>query len=271
MYTIGSFSKINMVTPKTLRLYDEMGLIKPAKIDPFTGYRYYSTEQLPRMHRILALKSLGFSLSDIKSVIENEGTIEMLLVSKLRETSEAIKEEKIRLMTLKGYLEALKGEKELNQDVIIKPLPGGIIYSKRMTVPDYDAYFNVIPEIGEEVTAANPNLKCSVPEYCFIIYHDKEYRENDIDMEYCEMVTEYGKDTDTIKFKELEPVEEAACILHKGPYSTLSVTYGKLHTWIEKSGYKIDGPDRESYIDGIWNKEDPEEWLTEIQVPVKVK
>ncbi|MBN2882592.1 MAG: MerR family transcriptional regulator [Clostridia bacterium] len=271
MYTIGSFSKINTVTTKTLRLYDEMGLLKPAKIDHFTGYRYYSTEQLPRMHRILALKSLGFSLSEIKTVIEDEGTIEMLLESKLRETSDVIKEEKIRLLTIRGYLEGMKGESKLNENVIIKSLPGGIVYTKRMTVPDYDAYFTVIPEIGEEVIEANPNLKCTVPEYCFIIYHDKEYKEKDIDIEYCEMVTEFGKDTETIKFKELEPVEKAACILHKGPYSTLSVSYGNLHKWMENSGYEPVGPDRESYIDGIWNKEDPEEWLTEIQVPVKVK
>jgi DNA-binding transcriptional MerR regulator len=271
MYTIGNFSKINTVTPKTLRLYDEMGLLKPAKTDPFTGYRYYSTKQLPRMHRILALKSLGFSLSEIKKVIDDEGTIEMLLESKMRETNEALKEEKMRLLTIKGYLNGLKGENKLNQDVIIKSLPGGIIYSKRMTVDDYDAYFEVIPKIGEEVLEANPDLKCVVPEYCFIIYHDKEYREKNIDVEYCEMVTEFGKETETIKFKRLEPVEQAACILHKGPYSTLSVSYGKLHKWLEDSGYEPAGPDRESYIDGIWNKENPEEWLTEIQVPIKTK
>ncbi|HPJ20884.1 MAG TPA: MerR family transcriptional regulator [Clostridia bacterium] len=269
MYTIGSFSKINTVTTKTLRLYDEMGLLKPAKIDHFTGYRYYTSDQLPRMHRILALKSLGFSLSEIKKVIEDEGTIEMLLESKLRETRDVIRDEKMRLLTIKGYLEGLKGDKEMNQNVIIKSLPGGIIYSKRMVVADYDAYFEVIPQIGEEVTKANPNLKCAVPEYCFIIYHDKEYKEKDIDVEYCEMVTEFGNETETIKFKKLEPVEQAACILHKGPYSTLSVSYGKLHEWLENSGYEPTGPDRESYIDGIWNKEDPEEWLTEIQVPVK--
>jgi DNA-binding transcriptional MerR regulator/effector-binding domain-containing protein len=271
MYTIGSFSKINTVTPKTLRLYDEMGLLKPAEIDHFTGYRYYSTEQLPRMHRILALKSLGFSLSEIKTVIEDDGTIEMLLESKLRETSEVIKEEKIRLLTIRGYLEGLKGDIAMNQDVIIKALPGGTIYSKRMTIPNYDAYFDVIPKIGEEVLKANPDLKCAVPEYCFIIYHDMEYKEKDIDVEYCEMVTKTGTDTETIKFKKLDPVETAACILHKGPYGTLSVSYGKLHRWLETSGYESIGPDRESYIDGIWNKEDPEEWLTEIQVPVKVK
>ena len=271
MYTIGSFSKINTVTPKTLRLYDEMGLLKPARIDPFSGYRYYSTEQLPRMHRILALKSLGLSLSEIRKVINDEGTIEMLLESKLRETTELIKEEKIRLLTIKGYLEGLKGENQLNQDIIIKSLPGGIIYSKRMTVPDYDAYFEVIPEIGEEVLKANPDLKCAVPEYCFIIYHDKEYKEKDIDMEYCEMVTQFGEETETIKFRKLEPVEQAACILHKGPYGTLSVSYGKLHKWLEESGYHAAGPDRESYIDGIWNKDNPEDWLTEIQVPVKIK
>lgn len=67
-------------------------------------------------------------MAEIKKVINYEGTIEMLLESKLRETSDALKEEKIRLLTIKGYLNGLKGENELNQDVITKSLPGGIIY-----------------------------------------------------------------------------------------------------------------------------------------------
>lgn len=90
-----------------------------------------------------------------------------------------------------------------------------------MTVDDYDAYFEVIPKIGEEILEANPDLKCAVLEYCFIIYHDKEYREKDIDVEYCEKITEFGKETETIKFRKLDSVEQAACILYKGLYSTL--------------------------------------------------
>lgn len=269
MYTIGNFSKINLVTTKTLRVYDEIGLLKPEHVDKFTGYRYYSNSQLPRMHRILALKSMGFSLNEIKTVIDDEKTIRMILESKLRKIMNDIQNNQIRLMNIKGYLEGLEGDNLMKQDIIIKELPECIVYSKRMIVADYDSYFKEIPAIGEEIKAANPKLKCAVPEYCIIMYHDKEYKEKNIDIEYCEAVTEFGNETDTIKFKKLEAVPKAACLLHRGPYETLSVSYGKLYLWMEKNGYKKIMPDRESYIDGIWNKENPEEWLTEIQIPVQ--
>jgi len=269
MYTIGNFSKINKVTAKALRLYDEMGLLKPEHVDSFTGYRYYSNSQLPRMNRILALKGMGFALSEIKKVIEDEKTINVLLESKLRETMQEIQQGNIRLLNIKGYLEGMKGDNLMDYDIIIKELPECIVYTKRMIVDGYDSYFKEIPAIGEEVTAANPNLKCAVPEYCFIIYHDEEYKEKDIDIEYCEAVTEFGNETENIKFKKMDAVPEAACIFHRGPYETISVSYGKINSWMEKNGYEKAMPERESYIDGIWNKENPEEWLTEIQIPVK--
>jgi len=62
MFKIGEFSKLSQVTVKTLRYYDEIGLLKPAEVDRFTSYRYYSVDQLPRLNRILALKDLGLSL-----------------------------------------------------------------------------------------------------------------------------------------------------------------------------------------------------------------
>jgi DNA-binding transcriptional MerR regulator len=72
MIKIGDFSKLSLVSIKTLRYYDEMGLLKPVHVDQFTGYRYYSADQLSRLHRILALKDLGFSLEQIARVL-NEG------------------------------------------------------------------------------------------------------------------------------------------------------------------------------------------------------
>ena len=79
MYSIGDFSKINRVTPKTLRHYDRIGLLKPDRVDDWTGYRYYSGSQLPRMRRILRLKALGLSLEEIRSAVgENEDLFDIL-------------------------------------------------------------------------------------------------------------------------------------------------------------------------------------------------
>jgi len=72
MFKIGEFSKLSQVTVKTLRYYDEIGLLKPAKVDRFTSYRYYSADQLPRLNRILALKDLGLSLAQVAQLLDGD-------------------------------------------------------------------------------------------------------------------------------------------------------------------------------------------------------
>src|SRR5215213_4921397 len=69
MIKIGDFARLSQVSVVTLRYYDEMDLLKPVEVDRFTGYRYYSADQLPRLNRILALKGLGFSLEQISEVL----------------------------------------------------------------------------------------------------------------------------------------------------------------------------------------------------------
>src|SRR5258708_3344144 len=69
MLKIGEFSRLSQVTIKTLHHYDEIGLLKPAQVDPFTDYRYYTVDQLPRLHSIMALKELGLSLEEIARLL----------------------------------------------------------------------------------------------------------------------------------------------------------------------------------------------------------
>ena len=72
MFQIGEFSKLSRVSKRLLHHYEELGLFKPARVDPFTGYRYYSARQIPELNRILALKDLGFSLKQIEQVIKDD-------------------------------------------------------------------------------------------------------------------------------------------------------------------------------------------------------
>jgi DNA-binding transcriptional MerR regulator len=69
MIKIGDFSKLARVSIKALRYYDEIGLLKPVSVDQYTGYRYYSTSQLPRLIRIIALKDMGLSLEEIAKLL----------------------------------------------------------------------------------------------------------------------------------------------------------------------------------------------------------
>lgn len=171
MFSIGVFSKINKITTKTLRHYESIGLLKPDYVDKYTKYRYYTTDQLPKIHKIITLKQMGLSLNDIKSIIDKPEEVEKILISK--------------------------------------------------------------------------------------------------EIEICEAVTEIKEDTDILKFKELDAVKNAVCILHKGPYSTIGKSYPAIFKWIEENKYKVIDNPRESYIDGIWNKDSEEEWLTEVQIPIE--
>ena len=110
---------------------------------------------------------------------------------------------------------------------------------------------------------------CAEPAYCFTIYHDGEYRESDIDVEICEAVVEAREESDKVKFRFVPGAASAACLMHRGPYSTLRETYNSLFSWIAAEGWEAADNPRECYIDGIWNRDDPAEWTTEVQVPVK--
>lgn len=266
MYSIGEFSKINRITTKTLRHYDRIGLLKPEKIDDWTGYRQYSSRQLPEIQQILKLRDLGFNLTEIGEILQNFGKVIVKLKRRQKEIVNYIEEEKLRLARLESFLVELEGDVKMNFKVTIKPLPEVVAASMRTVVPGYDTYFDIVPKMGEYMNFVG--AVCLEPAYCFTIYHDGEYKESNIDVEICEAVVEARQDSDKVKFKTITGFPEAACVFHKGPYATLRETYSKLFQWIEAEGYQVADNPRESYIDGIWNKEDPEEWLTEVQVPV---
>ena len=116
----------------------------------------------------------------------------------------------------------------MKYEVVMKELPRVLAYSKRMVVESYDSYFDLIPALGETTMAINPELRCvEDPPYCFIMYHDGEYRDRDIDIEFFEAVTDRGngKLPEGVEFKAVEAVPHAACVLHKGPYATLPQAY----------------------------------------------
>ncbi|WP_195983547.1 MerR family transcriptional regulator [Clostridium sp. D33t1_170424_F3] len=271
MYSIGMFSQIGRVTTKALRHYDELGLLKPACIDRFTGYRYYTSEQLTRLHQILALKQMGFTLTEV-SVLLNTGcpeeTILRLLEQKRREVSSVICREQDKLNRIESFLKAGKGFFMNNYTVSVKELPGAVAASLRRMISGFDMLSHLYPEvIKPELTRLG--CKCTEPSYCFNIYHDGEYREHDIDVEICQAVTEKKADSELLTFKEIPAIPQAACVLHKGAYARLGDAYASVIKWIEDNGYEITGCPREVYIDGNWNQDNVDHWLTEIQFPVK--
>ncbi|MBO7312333.1 MAG: MerR family transcriptional regulator, partial [Alistipes sp.] len=111
--------------------------------------------------------------------------------------------------------------------------------------------------------------KCPLPGYCFTIEHNPEYAPSTIDIEYCEQVEEMGIDSNIIQFKRLAAVPKALCMKHVGPYERFYESYTEAFKYMEEQGYKIAGHPRTCYIDGAWNQEDPEQWLSIVQIPIE--
>lgn len=265
MYQIGLFSKMNHVTIKTLHHYDALGLLKPDKIDNETGYRYYTLGQSYTLHRISALKQIGFGLEDIKSIMEGKSK-EYYLLKKKAELLEEIAELTRKLSEVEYYLSGKDDFDYQEYEVLLKEIPEVIVVSKRLLLSSHKDLFQVMPSMGEMMRELG--CVCLLPEYCFNLYHDGEYKERNIDVEVCEAVTKMQPDARGLSFKKMAGVKKAACLFHKGSYANLPKAYLALTSWMENNGYKPSDLPRESYIDGVWNKENEKEWLTEIQFPI---
>lgn len=113
MLKIGDFSRLGQVTVKTLHHYDDLGLLHPAHTDPSTSYRYYTLEQLPRLHRIMALKELGISLDQIGLLLHGDVSVEQIrgmLRLKSAELQQHVRKEQARLATVEFRLHMLEAE-----------------------------------------------------------------------------------------------------------------------------------------------------------------
>ncbi len=269
MYRIGPFSKLARVTIKTLHHYDEVGLLTPAYVDGETGYRYYASEQLVRLGEIVSLRQMGFSVPETVAIVDGHNITGILEQRRAELQSEADNVTG-RLFRLNNYIHQRNEGVKMNYQAVLKEIPSFIVYTARYTLPNYAALNEIMPALGEKVTKANPGIQCVEPGYCFNVYLDGEYRDKDIHVEICEAVTTRGKDGDGIVFKQI-PAITAVSVLHRGPYEKLGDAYAYAVGWVEQNGYRITDNVRESYIDGVWNKDDAADWLTELQVPVEKK
>jgi DNA-binding transcriptional MerR regulator len=267
MIKIGTFSRISQVSVKTLRFYDEIGLLKPAEIDRYSGYRFYSFEQLPRLNRILALKELGFSLEQIAQVLSQGLSSEEfrgILRLKLAEIQVRLQSDQEMLARIETRLKQIEQENQMpTYDILVKKLEPIAVATTRGIIPSY-------PEQGglwntlESYLAAH---KVQADGPCFTIYHSDE---PEIDAEVCEPLAATFQANDPVQSYTLQGVDAAASTLHHGPFVTIGEAYASLTKWIEENGYQICGPSREIYLRPPHNgsQTDPNT-LTEIQFPIR--
>ena len=268
-FKIGEFSQFMQVTVKTLRHYEQKGLLVPDETDPWTGYRYYSLAQMQKLASIRNLQRLGFSLDEIKDLYEESEHVPSIVQidDKIRSTEAQIAQLEMRLRRLLLLRDSRKEIKTM-KNFTIQPLPEIIVASHRETIPDYAALGPLCYEkIGPEMQRLG--CKCPTPGYCFTIDHNKEYRLTDIDIEYCEQVEEMLPDTAFIQFKRLPEVPKALILKHVGPYERFYESFTEAVRYMEEHGLQMAGQPRFSYVDGIWNQDDPEKWVSFIQIPLE--
>jgi DNA-binding transcriptional MerR regulator len=259
------------VSVKTLRFYDEMGLLKPVEVDRFTGYRYYEFHQLPRLYRLLALKDLGFSLEEIGRLLEEELSAEQMRgMLKLRqaEIRQRVEEEAERLERVDLWLRQIEQEDSMSRyDVVIKQVESIKVASVRGVVPTPPEQRSLWGELGSYM--AQQHVRPSGP--CFALYHDEEHKDRDWDIEVCEQVNEDLAPTKQVKVHVLPAVETMACVVHTGSFATIGESYDVILKWVDENKYQIVGPCREVVLrepkpDN--NQNDPGT-VVEIQFPVE--
>ena len=276
MIKIGEFSKLVQVPVATLRYYDQMGLLKPSEVDRFTGYRYYSIGQLPRLHRILALKGLGFSLEQI-GVVRAEGLTPEQMRGMLRlrhaQISQQLAEAHSQLVEVEARLQQIEREEQLSTyDVILKRVEPLLVASVRAILPNHSA---VGALFGEVYAALDDHVDAALgphPEeggQTLVLCYDTEFKESGVDGAAAFMLRCRVPESGRMRVHEL-PAATMAAAVHHGSYNTIGQAHEAILTWIDANGYQIIGPDRElNLYHTMPIRLDNPSYITEIQYPVE--
>jgi DNA-binding transcriptional MerR regulator len=268
MMNIGDFARNGRVTVRMLRHYDAIGLLRPARVDPFTGYRGYDVAQLSRLNRIVALKDLGFTLEQVATIIDEKvGIDELRGMLRLRraELANQLTADRARLAAIEARLRSIEVEGAMpTNDVQVKKIdpirvaevsgvaasfePGSITPVIR---PLYDELIHRLEAAG--VTPVGPAVAYyeEAPDGGVLVHAALPV--NVAEIEGVDVV-------------DLPGVERAATIMHHGEMDNVLSTVQTLAWWIEDNGHTSAGYNREVTLKC---GPDESEWVTELQEPLK--
>lgn len=254
-----------------LRYYDEAGLLKPAIVDKFSGYRYYEEFQLSNAAKIAALRDMGFGINEIGEILslgDSTKAVELYLKSKKDEVQLQIDSAKDRLLLLESAIIRLgKDGKAMKYDVVLKEIPKRYVASVRKVIPSYDQegmLWNIMmEEVGSKITPLNP---C----YSLAIFHDCEYKEKDVDVEIQMSVKGSYEDTKSVVFKTVDPIQTASAT-YKGSYTQETEVMQEVANWVKDNGYEFNGVAFSIYHVSPHETSNPDELVTEVCYPVKKK
>lgn len=271
MLRISAFSQVARVTVKALHLYDRLGLLKPARVDTWTGYRFYTLQQLPRLNRILVLKDLGFSLEEIRSLLaEDPPPAEMrgMLRLKRAELERQVTEGRERLARVEARLRQIEREgTPPAYDIALKEVAPMTVASARSVEPTHASFIRFSYEVRELVERSG----ISVTGPTLTLFYHEEFRERDFDIEVAvPVVSGTVLDLPTlagrrVRVREVAGAPRVAYCIWSGGDDPLVDAYMALGAWIAENGYRVTVPVREIYLRGA-DTGDP---VFEIQYPLK--
>jgi DNA-binding transcriptional MerR regulator/predicted transcriptional regulator YdeE len=276
MFKIGEFSKLVQVPVATLRYYDQVGLLKPVEVDRFTGYRYYTAGQLPRLHRVLALKGLGFSLEQIAIVLDQGLTPEQMRgMLRLRhaQISQQLVDMQSQLVEVEMRLQQIEREDQLpGHDVILKQVEPLLVASIRAILPNHSAVGGLFGEVYEAIGPHVGQALGPHPEdggQTLVLCYDTEFKDSEVDGAAAFMLRCRVPERGRMRVHEL-PAATMAATVHHGSYNTIGDAHEAVITWIAANGYRIVGPDRElNLYHTMPIHPDEPSYITEIQYPVE--
>jgi DNA-binding transcriptional MerR regulator len=271
MFSIGEFARHGRVSVRMLRHYDAIGLLRPACVDPASGYRSYQAGQLAELNRIIALKDLGFTLQQVQAILDEQvSAAELRGMLKLRraEIQAQIEAETTRLSRVEARLLTIEDEARVPADgIVIKRLAPVRVGELTGTAASYEpeAITPVIQPLysdlwqrmaSADVTAAGPAVAC---------YEDTPVGDGGIVVHAAVPVVVEAEGHHGFSVVDLPEVDSAAVIIHHGSMDDVLSTGQALARWIDANGYRSAGYAREITLE--WSP-DPDQWVTELQQPI---
>ncbi|MFJ9340349.1 MerR family transcriptional regulator [Streptomyces sp. NPDC101733] len=275
MYTIGDFAKHGRVSVRMLRHYDALGLLRPARVDPSSGYRFYEAAQLARLNRVIALKELGFSLEQVGSILNEEvGPEELRGMLRLRraELETAVAETVARLTRVETRLRTIESEGTMPaEEIVLKSLPSIRLAELTGIAASY-APQDIGPVIGplyEELCARVESAGVTPTGPGTAYYEAAPGGEPGSVLVHAGLpvaaAVRAGELGGAVRIVELPPVERAATVVHRGSMDGVLPTAQALAHWIDANGHRSTGYARELTLACL---EDRDRWVTELQEPL---
>lgn len=272
MFTIGDFAALGRISVRMLRHYDSLGLLAPARVDPFTGYRFYTADQLSRLNRLLALKDLGFTLEQVGAVLDakiDPAEFQGMLRLRRAELEERVAADTARLNRVAARLRRIESEGLMStEDVVLKP-----VAALRVAVLSAIAESYAPEHIGPALTPLYPELmarlgKASVNFSGPGIAYYLPSADDTVAVHAAFPVTVEPSHAYDFEIVDLPAMASAAAVIHHGSMDNADHSGQILARWIEDNGYRTVDPGypREVYLECPHDNHDA--WVTEFQVGV---